>query len=184
VLDGVLWRTHAGSPWWDLLSEYCHWKIIYHRHRRWCADGIWARVLDELRRGGDQSAEGPCGSGWSGGGGRCCTEGRSRPLTRHTEQRRVGASTTSRMPPDMMRRAADRRSGSTPVVVEKHSQSATGQLAANRSPSRSASCRSRMGRRLRGRGRRCVGTGVVPADIGTHLPFFSRSAVDRGSRRR
>jgi hypothetical protein len=50
------------------------------------------------------------------------------------------------------------------------------------SPSRSSSARSRPGRRLPGHGRRCVGTGAVPADIGTHLPFSPSSAVDQGSR--
>ncbi|MDT7713357.1 MAG: hypothetical protein QOG46_2115 [Pseudonocardiales bacterium] len=50
--------------------------------------------------------------------------------------------------------------------------SATGRENPASSPSRSSSGRSRMGRRLRGHGRRCVGAGVVPADIGTHLPFF------------
>lgn len=59
VINGVMWRTRTGSPWRDLPGDYGHWKTVYNRHRRWCADGTWAAVLDELRRGadGDQGAE-------------------------------------------------------------------------------------------------------------------------------
>ncbi len=53
VIDGVLWRTRTGSPWRDLPAEYGHWKTVYNRHRRWSADGTWASILDELRRGAD-----------------------------------------------------------------------------------------------------------------------------------
>lgn len=53
VIDGVLWRTRTGSPWRDLPADYGHWKTVYNRHRRWSADGTWARIVDELRRGAD-----------------------------------------------------------------------------------------------------------------------------------
>jgi transposase len=53
VIDGVLWRTRSGSPWRDLPAEYGNWKTVYNRHRRWSADGTWAMVLSELRRGAD-----------------------------------------------------------------------------------------------------------------------------------
>jgi transposase len=53
VVDGVLWRTRTGSPWRDLPSSYGHWKTVYNRHRRWSADGTWARVLTGLQRGCD-----------------------------------------------------------------------------------------------------------------------------------
>jgi len=49
VINGVLWRTRTGAPWRDLPVEYGNWKTIYHRHRRWSADGTWARVLAGLR---------------------------------------------------------------------------------------------------------------------------------------
>jgi transposase len=53
VVDGVLWRTRTGSPWRDLPASYGSWKTVYNRHRRWSADGTWARVLPELQRGCD-----------------------------------------------------------------------------------------------------------------------------------
>jgi transposase len=53
VVNGVLWRTRTGSPWRDLPASYGCWKTVYNRHRRWSADGTWARVLHELQRGCD-----------------------------------------------------------------------------------------------------------------------------------
>lgn len=53
VVDGVLRRTRTGSPWRDLPAAYGCWKTVYNRHRRWSADGTWARVLGELQRGCD-----------------------------------------------------------------------------------------------------------------------------------
>lgn len=53
MLNGVLWRTRTGSPWRDLPESYGCWKTVYNRHRRWSADGTWARVLEELQRGCD-----------------------------------------------------------------------------------------------------------------------------------
>jgi transposase len=54
VIDGVFWRTRTGSPWRDLPTCYGNWKTVYNRHRRWSADGTWAKILDELRRGCDR----------------------------------------------------------------------------------------------------------------------------------
>lgn len=53
VVNGVLWRTRTGSPWRDLPQSYGCWKTVYNRHRRWSADGTWAKVLRELQRGCD-----------------------------------------------------------------------------------------------------------------------------------
>ena len=53
MVDGVLWRTRTGSPWRDLPASYGSWKTVYNRHRRWSADGTWARVLSGLQRGCD-----------------------------------------------------------------------------------------------------------------------------------
>jgi transposase len=58
VVNGVLWRTRTGAPWRDLPECYGCWQTVYDRHRRWSADGTWAAVLGELRRGCD-AAEGP-----------------------------------------------------------------------------------------------------------------------------
>jgi transposase len=57
VVNGVLWRTRTGSPWRDLPASYGCWKTVYNRHRRWSADGTWARVLSGLQRGCDAGEE-------------------------------------------------------------------------------------------------------------------------------
>ena len=54
VVNGVLHRVWAGCPWPDLPERYGPWKTVYHRYRRWSADGTWGRVLDALRVGCDQ----------------------------------------------------------------------------------------------------------------------------------
>lgn len=58
VINGVLWRVRTGSPWRDLPATYGHWKTVYHRHRRWSADGTWEQILDGLRTGADGHAAG------------------------------------------------------------------------------------------------------------------------------
>jgi transposase/5-methylcytosine-specific restriction endonuclease McrA len=58
VINAVLWRTRAGASWRDVPAAYGNWKTIYNRHYRWAVEGVWAGVLDELRRGCDE-AEGP-----------------------------------------------------------------------------------------------------------------------------
>lgn len=57
MVNGILWRTRTGSPWRDLPASYGCWKTVYNRHRRWSADGTWARVLGELQRGCDRVEE-------------------------------------------------------------------------------------------------------------------------------
>ncbi len=57
MVNGVLWRTRTGSPWRDLPASYGCWKTVYNRHRRWSADGTWARVLSGLQRGCDAGEE-------------------------------------------------------------------------------------------------------------------------------
>jgi transposase len=58
LINAVLWRTRTGSAWRDLPPCYGNWKTVYNRHRRWAIDGVWAALLDELRRGCDHR-EGP-----------------------------------------------------------------------------------------------------------------------------
>ncbi|MGH3869315.1 MAG: transposase [Pseudonocardiaceae bacterium] len=67
VIHGVLWRIRTSSPWRDLPSDYGHGKTVYNRHRRWSAEGTWATVLEEPRRGGDQNTEAGQSVQWSAG---------------------------------------------------------------------------------------------------------------------
>jgi transposase len=63
VSNGVIWRTHSGSPWRDLPEVYGNRKTVYNRHRRWSGDRTWERILDELRRGADLDV----GAAWTVG---------------------------------------------------------------------------------------------------------------------
>ena len=53
MVNAILFRSRAGCPWRDLPQTYGAWKTAYNRHRRWSADGTWARVLSGLQRGCD-----------------------------------------------------------------------------------------------------------------------------------
>ena len=54
MINGVFWRTRCGLPWRDVPPNYGHWKTVYNRHRRWSTDGLWERLLEELRRDADR----------------------------------------------------------------------------------------------------------------------------------
>lgn len=58
LINGVFWRTRTGSPWRDLPHGYGNGKTVDNRHRRWSADGTWAGILGELRRGCDEGEAG------------------------------------------------------------------------------------------------------------------------------
>ena len=60
----MLWRTRTSCPWRDLPGDYGNWKTVYNRHRRWSAEGTWAKIRDELRRGCDQDPESGHGVEW------------------------------------------------------------------------------------------------------------------------
>ena len=45
LIDGVRWRTRAGSPWRDVPPQYGPWQPVYGLFRRWQRDGTWRRLL-------------------------------------------------------------------------------------------------------------------------------------------
>jgi transposase len=65
VINGVFWRSRTGCPWRDVPGCYGNWKTVYNRHRRWSAEGSWAQILNELRRGCDQNALGAADPHWA-----------------------------------------------------------------------------------------------------------------------
>ncbi len=48
LLNGILWRLHAGAPWRDIPRRYGPWQTIYERFTRWRRDGTWAHILTHL----------------------------------------------------------------------------------------------------------------------------------------
>lgn len=53
VVNGILFRVRTGVPWRDLPERYGSWKTVYERHRRWCADGTWDRILQAVQADAD-----------------------------------------------------------------------------------------------------------------------------------
>jgi transposase len=54
VIDGIFFRARVGCPWRDLPERFGNWKTVYNRHRRWCGDGMWEKILGQLRAGCDE----------------------------------------------------------------------------------------------------------------------------------
>lgn len=44
-----MWRTRAGTPWWDVPERYGPWDRVYDLFRRWQRDGTWKRILEQLQ---------------------------------------------------------------------------------------------------------------------------------------
>lgn len=58
VIDGILWRTRAGTPWRDVPPCYGDFRTLHGRHRRWSADGTWERILAALQADSDPGEDG------------------------------------------------------------------------------------------------------------------------------
>ncbi|MFD9504443.1 transposase [Streptomyces sp. NPDC060035] len=49
LIDGISWRTRAGTPWRDVPERYGPWDRVHDLFRRWQRDGTWKRILEELQ---------------------------------------------------------------------------------------------------------------------------------------
>jgi hypothetical protein len=48
VLSGILWVMRSGASWRAMPEECGKWETAYKRHRRWCATGLWQRIIAAL----------------------------------------------------------------------------------------------------------------------------------------
>ncbi|MFE9500342.1 IS5 family transposase [Streptomyces collinus] len=49
LIDGIRWRTRAGTPWRDVPERYGPWGRVYDLFRRWQRDGIWQQIFTQLQ---------------------------------------------------------------------------------------------------------------------------------------
>ncbi len=57
IVEGIIWRQRAGSPWREVPPRFGKWQTVYSRFRRWHAAGIWTRVLAALQAEADARGE-------------------------------------------------------------------------------------------------------------------------------
>ena len=50
MVTAMWYVLRVGCPWRDLPDEFGPWSSVYTRFRRWCASGLWARMLAVLAR--------------------------------------------------------------------------------------------------------------------------------------
>ncbi|MDX2591344.1 IS5 family transposase [Streptomyces sp. WI03-4A] len=53
LIDGIRWRTRAGTPWRDVPERYGPWQTIYGLFRRGHRDGTWHRIFEQLQARAD-----------------------------------------------------------------------------------------------------------------------------------
>ncbi|MEU2835108.1 IS5 family transposase [Streptomyces lavendulae] len=53
LIDGIRWRTRAGTPWRDVPERYGPWDRVYDLFRRWQRDGTWQRIFGQLQTDAD-----------------------------------------------------------------------------------------------------------------------------------
>jgi len=53
MLSAIIFVLRTGMPWRDLPERYGPWPTVYARCRRWCATGLFARMLAMLAKGAE-----------------------------------------------------------------------------------------------------------------------------------
>lgn len=49
LIDGMRWRTRAGTQWRDVPERYGPWDRIHDLFHWWQRNGTWKRFLEELQ---------------------------------------------------------------------------------------------------------------------------------------
>jgi transposase len=48
VLQGILFVLHEGCTWRGINQPGANWNSVYQSYRRWCRDGVWAAVWEQV----------------------------------------------------------------------------------------------------------------------------------------
>ena len=51
MVTAIWYVLRMGCPWRDVPAKFGPWSSVYTRWRRWCASGLWSRLLARLARG-------------------------------------------------------------------------------------------------------------------------------------
>ena len=51
MVTAIWYVLRTGCPWRDVPAQFGPWSSVYTRWRRWCASGLWAKILARLARG-------------------------------------------------------------------------------------------------------------------------------------
>jgi len=51
MVAAMFYVLRTGIPWRDLPARFGPWSSVYSRFRRWCAAGLWTRLLEAISRG-------------------------------------------------------------------------------------------------------------------------------------
>ena len=51
MVTAIWYVLRTGCPWRDVPAQFGPWNSVYTRWRRWCAAGLWAKLLAILARG-------------------------------------------------------------------------------------------------------------------------------------
>ena len=53
MLNGILWIAKSGAAWRDLPERYGSWQTVYGKFTKWCREGVFEKVFQELNTDAD-----------------------------------------------------------------------------------------------------------------------------------
>ena len=57
LVEGAIYRLRTGVAWRDLPAQFGPWQTVWMRHRQFCTDGTWDKVLTAVQAAADARGE-------------------------------------------------------------------------------------------------------------------------------